>query len=118
MARAAQHRPDAAIEGILVAPMAKKGVETIIGVSRDPVFGPAVMFGLGGVHVEVLKDVTFRLAPFARAEAMRMINEIRVGRSYPASAALPPRMSKRWPRCWCGSPILPRPIATTLRLSI
>lgn len=77
LARAAQHRPDAAIEGVLVAPMAGKGVETIIGVSRDPVFGPAVMFGLGGVHVEVLKDVTFRLAPFARDEAMRMIDGIR-----------------------------------------
>ncbi|MGO4705958.1 acetate--CoA ligase family protein [Microvirga sp. 2MCAF38] len=78
--RAARHRPDAMIEGVLVAPMAKKGVETIIGVSRDPVFGPAVMFGLGGVHVEVLKDVTFRLAPFGQEEALRMIDEIR-GRS-------------------------------------
>lgn len=77
IARANQHRPDAHIEGVLVAPMAKKGVETIIGVSRDPVFGPAVMFGLGGVHVEVLKDVTFRLAPFGLEEAHRMINEIR-----------------------------------------
>lgn len=76
-ARAAQHRPDALIEGVLVAPMAKKGVEVIVGVSRDPVFGPAIMFGLGGVHVEVLKDVTFRLAPFGRDEAMRMISEIR-----------------------------------------
>ncbi|SMH31169.1 acetate--CoA ligase family protein [Mesorhizobium australicum] len=75
--RAAKHRPDARIEGVLVAPMAKKGVEVIVGVSRDPVFGPAVMFGLGGVHVEVLKDVTFRLAPFGRDEAMRMIDEIR-----------------------------------------
>jgi acyl-CoA synthetase (NDP forming) len=75
--RAAKHRPDAKIEGVLVAPMAKKGVEVIVGVSRDPVFGPAVMFGLGGVHVEVLKDVTFRLAPFGRDEAMRMIDEIR-----------------------------------------
>lgn len=75
--RAAHHRPDAKIEGVLVAPMAKKGVEVIVGVSRDPVFGPAVMFGLGGVHVEVLKDVTFRLAPFGRDEAKRMIDEIR-----------------------------------------
>jgi acyl-CoA synthetase (NDP forming) len=77
MDRAAKHRPDAAIEGVLVAPMAKEGVETIIGVMRDPVFGPAVMFGLGGVHVEVLKDVSFRLAPFDRDEAMRMIDQIR-----------------------------------------
>ena len=77
MERAAGHRPDARIEGVLVAPMAGKGVEVIVGVSRDPVFGPAVMFGLGGVHVEVLKDVTFRLAPFGRDEAERMIDEIR-----------------------------------------
>ncbi|MEI5677008.1 acetate--CoA ligase family protein [Mesorhizobium sp. CGMCC 1.15528] len=77
MARAAEHRPDARIEGVLIAPMARKGVETIIGVSRDPVFGPVVMFGIGGVHVEVLKDVVFRLAPFGRAEAVRMIDSIR-----------------------------------------
>jgi acyl-CoA synthetase (NDP forming) len=75
--RAAHHRPDATIEGVLVAPLAKGGVETIVGVTRDPVFGPAVMFGLGGVHVEVLKDVSFRLAPFDRDEAMRMIDDIR-----------------------------------------
>lgn len=76
MQRARQHRPDAAIEGVLVAPMAGKGVEAIVGVSRDPVFGPVVMFGLGGIYVEVLKDVTFRLAPFGRDEALRMIGEI------------------------------------------
>lgn len=75
--RARRHRPDARIEGVLVAPVAKKGVEVIVGTSRDPVFGPAVMFGLGGVHVEVLKDVTFRLAPFDLGEAKLMIDEIR-----------------------------------------
>jgi acyl-CoA synthetase (NDP forming) len=77
LGRAATHRPDAVIEGVLVAPMAQRGVEVIVGVSRDPVFGPAVMFGLGGVHVEVLKDVTFRLAPFGLAQARAMIDEIR-----------------------------------------
>jgi len=70
-----QHRPDARIDGILVAPMASKGVECIAGVHCDPVFGPVVMFGLGGVFVEVLKDVSFRLAPFGRAEALAMIRE-------------------------------------------
>jgi acyl-CoA synthetase (NDP forming) len=75
--RAARLRPDAHIEGILVAPLAGDGVEIIAGTSRDPVFGPAVMFGLGGVHVEVLRDVTFRLAPFDFAEAKAMINQIR-----------------------------------------
>jgi acyl-CoA synthetase (NDP forming) len=68
---------DARIEGVLLAPMIRGGVETIIGVHSDPVFGPAVMFGLGGVFVEVLKDVTFRIAPFDTAEARRMIDEIR-----------------------------------------
>lgn len=77
MIRAAQHRPDAQIEGVLIAPMAPEGVETIVGVNRDSVFGPAVMFGLGGVHVEVLRDVAFRLAPFGRREAMAMIDQLR-----------------------------------------
>jgi acyl-CoA synthetase (NDP forming) len=64
-------------EGILVAPMAAGGVETILGVQRDPLFGPAVMFGLGGVLVEVLGDVAFRLAPFGLEEAHRMIRGIK-----------------------------------------
>ncbi|MEM5473056.1 acetate--CoA ligase family protein [Hoeflea sp. AS60] len=74
---ASEHAPDARIDGILVAPMAPDGVETIVGVMQDPVLGPVVMFGLGGIFVEVLKDVTFRAAPFDEAEAMRMIREIR-----------------------------------------
>lgn len=69
--------PQAAIEGVLLAPMIRGGVETIAGVFNDPVMGPVVMFGLGGVFVEVLKDVTFRAAPFDSDEAMRMIREIR-----------------------------------------
>lgn len=77
MASVRQHRPDARIDGVLVAPMAPKGVECIAGVHCDPVFGPVVMFGLGGVFVEVLKDVSFRLAPFGRDEAMAMIREIK-----------------------------------------
>ncbi|EHK65360.1 acetate--CoA ligase family protein [Achromobacter arsenitoxydans] len=77
LASARQHRPDARIDGVLVAPMAPKGVECIAGVHCDPVFGPVVMFGLGGVFVEVLKDVSFRLAPFGREEALAMIREIK-----------------------------------------
>jgi len=64
-------------EGVLVAPMAAGGVETILGVQRDPLFGPVVMFGLGGVLVEVLGDVVFRVAPFGLDEAHRMIREIK-----------------------------------------
>ncbi len=77
MQRAADHAPDARVEGVLVSEMVAGGVETVMGVVSDPVFGPAVMFGLGGVFVEVLKDVTFRLAPFGVQEAHRMIDEIR-----------------------------------------
>lgn len=77
LARVREKAPAARIEGVVVAPMISGGVETIIGVARDPVFGPVVMFGLGGVFVEVLKDVTFRVAPFSEAEAARMIREIR-----------------------------------------
>ena len=76
-ARVREKRPDARIEGILVSPMISGGVEVIAGVVRDATFGPVVMFGLGGVFVEVLKDVTFRAAPFDVAEAHRMIREIR-----------------------------------------
>lgn len=69
--------PQAKIDGVLVAPMCNGGVECIMGVHRDPVFGPVVMFGLGGIFVEILKDVSFRLAPFGRDEALSMIHEIR-----------------------------------------
>lgn len=74
-ARAMQANPAAAFDGVIVAPMVSGGVEAILGVQIDPVFGPAVMFGLGGVFVEVFKDVSFRLAPFDKAEALRMIDE-------------------------------------------
>src|SRR5213079_2781511 len=77
LANARKYRPDARLEGILISPMISGGVETIAGVVRDPTFGPVVMFGLGGIFVEVLKDVTFRVAPFDTAEALRMIREIR-----------------------------------------
>lgn len=70
-------RPDAELRGVLVAPMCGDGVDTICGVFRDPVFGPVVMFGLGGIHVEVMRDVTLRLAPFDIGEAQAMIREIR-----------------------------------------
>lgn len=77
VARAAERAPAARIDGVLVAPMVTGGVETILGVQHDPVFGPMVMFGLGGVFVEVLKDVTFRRAPFDAREARAMIDEVK-----------------------------------------
>ncbi|WP_255569321.1 acetate--CoA ligase family protein [Neoroseomonas alba] len=72
MQRARAARPDARLDGVLVAPMMHGGVETIIGTLRDPVFGPMVMFGLGGVAVELFRDVAFASAPLTpkRAEAL------------------------------------------------
>ena len=75
--RVQKARPKARLDGVLVAPMISGGVEVILGVNRDPTFGPVVMFGLGGVLVEVLKDVTFRLAPFGEDEAHAMIREVK-----------------------------------------
>jgi len=74
---AAAARVGARHGGVLVSAMAPEGVEVIVGVSRDPQFGHAVMFGIGGVLVEVLRDVSFRLVPFAEKDAGEMIAEIR-----------------------------------------
>jgi acyl-CoA synthetase (NDP forming) len=74
---AKRQRPDAQLDGVLVSPMLDGGVETILGIHRDPVFGLVVMFGLGGVLVEVLNDVSFRVAPFDEDEARRMVLELK-----------------------------------------
>jgi acetyltransferase len=75
--RALRYMPDAEIWGCLVQRQVQSGKEVIIGMNRDPQFGSLVMFGLGGIYVEVLKDVSFRIAPFSREEANEMIREIR-----------------------------------------
>lgn len=72
-----RQRPDARLDGVLVSPMVGAGVETILGIHRDPVFGPVVMFGLGGILVEVLEDVSFRVAPFDEEEAKRMVFDLK-----------------------------------------
>ena len=77
VARVKERAPNARIEGALVARMIEGGVETVIGLKHDPVFGPVVLFGLGGVYVEVLKDVTLRLAPVDHATAKQMIRAIK-----------------------------------------
>lgn len=70
--------PDAHIDGLLIEAMAPAGgVETLIGVSRDPVFGHVLTFGLGGIHVELLRDVARRVLPLSRAEAEALVREIR-----------------------------------------
>jgi acetate---CoA ligase (ADP-forming) subunit beta len=72
-----QAHPDARIEGVSVQPMVAPGVEVIVGMSKDPQFGPVIMFGLGGILVEVLKDVSFRIVPLTERDAGEMIREIK-----------------------------------------
>ena len=71
------HHPEAALQGVLVQPMAPKGIEVILGVSRDPVFGPQLMVGLGGILVEVLKDVAFAPVPMTKGEALDLLKQLR-----------------------------------------
>lgn len=71
------HAPSARVRGVLVQPMAEAGVECVVGLSQDPVFGPVVMVGLGGVWIELLKDVTFARCPVSPAEAEAMIHRLR-----------------------------------------
>ena len=74
---AARYHADARVDGVLVCRMARPGVEVILGLTRDPQFGPALMFGLGGIFVEVYRDVAFRLVPISEHDAMEMIREIK-----------------------------------------
>ncbi len=83
--RASRYVPDAQVWGCLVQEMVKGGREILVGMNRDPQFGPLVAFGLGGIYVEALKDVSFRIAPFSKKEAREMIHEIR---SYPLLAGV------------------------------
>jgi acyl-CoA synthetase (NDP forming) len=72
-----KHNAKAKIVGIIVQEMAPSSTEVIVGAIKDPQFGPAVMFGLGGIFVEVLKDVTFRVTPITKDDACEMIGEVR-----------------------------------------
>lgn len=75
--RAQTAAPDAKISGVLVSEMVSDGIETIVGVVNDPIFGPIVAFGLGGVFAETLRDTTFRIAPFDLETAKEMISELK-----------------------------------------
>jgi acyl-CoA synthetase (NDP forming) len=74
---ARRHRPDAAIQGVLVSPMAKKGVEIIIGTLLDATFGPMIMVGFGGITTELFRDVIYRPAPVSAEEASAMLGELK-----------------------------------------
>jgi acetate---CoA ligase (ADP-forming) len=69
--------PDAQISGVVVSPMAAPGLELLLGMNRDPQFGPVIMFGLGGIAVELLRDVSMRLLPLTREDALEMVNELK-----------------------------------------
>jgi acetate---CoA ligase (ADP-forming) len=77
VANALAYDRTAAIDGVLVTPMAPSGVEVIIGVTRDRQYGPVIMFGLGGVFVEVIRDVVFRSLPLTEADAQQMLQDLR-----------------------------------------
>ena len=77
MRNARKYKPDANIKGVEIATMVQKGTETIIGARRDHAFGPVIMFGLGGIYVEVMKDVAFRALPLDRREILSMLKDIR-----------------------------------------
>ncbi len=74
---AGRHRPDAALQGVLVGPMAKKGVEIIVGTLLDAIFGPMIMVGLGGITTELFRDVVYRPAPVSAIEASAMLAELK-----------------------------------------
>ena len=77
IAAVSDRQPKARIEGVAVQAMARPGTEVIVGMSKDPQFGPVLMFGLGGIFVEVLKDVSFRIVPLEERDAREMIDEIK-----------------------------------------
>jgi acetyltransferase len=74
--RAREYNPEARLDGVLVQEMLSPGLEVILGAKKDPVFGPTILFGLGGIYVELLKDVALRAAPLREEDAREMIEEI------------------------------------------
>src|SRR5262249_20607035 len=87
-ARVAEHGGE--IDAVLVQTMAPKGIEVVVGVTHDPLFGPVVAFGLGGIFVELLKDVTFRVTPLTDRDAREMIHSIRGRQLLEGSRGHPP----------------------------
>ncbi|OYT56165.1 MAG: acetyl-CoA synthetase [Desulfurococcales archaeon ex4484_217_2] len=86
-----EKKPEAKIEGILVQEMVPEGVEVIVGAIKDPFFGYAIMFGLGGIFVEILRDVSFRIVPLTEEDAYQMITEIKAYPILKGVRNLPPR---------------------------
>jgi acetyltransferase len=93
------HIPNARIEGVLLQEYVTGGTETIIGIHRDPKFGPLLMFGLGGIYVEVYRDVSFRLAPIRELSADNMISQIRGSKILQGFRGQPPADTKTIAEC-------------------
>ncbi len=91
LAAARRYAPEAKLNGVLVQEMAPRGVELIVGAVRDPIFGAVVMVGLGGIYVEVLKDVAYRAAPVSAAQAGDMLRELRSARLLDGVRGMAPR---------------------------
>ncbi len=89
-----KHVPNARIAGVLVQEMVPQDVEVIVGSTRDPIFGPVIMFGLGGVFVEVLKDVSFRVVPLTERDAEEMLTEIKAKKILEGYRHIKPRDKK------------------------
>src|SRR5262249_48380099 len=91
MAAPRRHAPPAPLYGVLVQAMAPKGVEMMLGIVRDPTFGPVVAVGLGGIYVEVLKDIAYRAAPVATSQAAQMLAELRSAKLLDGARGMAPR---------------------------
>jgi acetyltransferase len=91
LANAKRAAPKANIAGVLVSEMIGDGLETIVGVVNDPCFGPVVAFGLGGILAETIRDVTYRVAPFDKVEALAMVREIRGAKLFDGVRGQPAR---------------------------
>jgi acetyltransferase len=93
--------PQARVEGVLIEQSAPHGQEVIIGMKRDPGFGPLLMFGLGGIYVELFKDVSFRIAPISEREALEMIQATQAGRLLTGFRGQPPADVSAVVACLC-----------------
>jgi acyl-CoA synthetase (NDP forming) len=82
LAKVQAYKHDVKFEGYLIQEMVEDGIETIVGLHHDPTFGPVLMFGLGGVWVELLKDISFRVIPIERSDAVDMVEEIKGSRLF------------------------------------
>jgi acyl-CoA synthetase (NDP forming) len=91
--------PEAVIDGVYVQKMAPAGIEVILGIKRYPVFGPLLMFGLGGIFVEIFKDVSFRLAPIRRNGAHHMVRSIKAWPMLSGARGTPPADGEELERC-------------------